>query len=216
MYIILLGAPGAGKGTQAHFIKNKYDLLLVSTGDILRDAVQKDSHLNNKVQSLMNRGEFITDELMIALVKKYINNKKGKNGVLLDGFPRTMPQAIALREAGFNIDCVIELEVPDNLIIKRIVGRRIHALSGRTYHVTLNPPKVHNRDDVTGEILTIRKDDQEYIVRKRLIEYHKMTEPVINYYKRELSGHTNYYKIDGTLPIIRVNQEITKILESIQ
>ena len=196
MRIILLGAPGAGKGTQAQFIMEKYGIPQISTGDMLRAAVK-----------------LVTDELVIALVKERIAQEDCKNGFLLDGFPRTIPQADAMKDAGINVDFVLEFAVPDELIVDRIVGRRVHAPSGRVYHVTYNPPKVEGKDDVTGEELTTRKDDQEETVRKRLVEYHQLTAPLIAYYSKEAeAGKTQYHKIDGTRKVAEVSTQLAEIL----
>ena len=151
MRIILLGAPGAGKGTQAQFIKENYGIPQISTGDMLRAAVSAGTELGLKAKALMDNGQLVTDELVIALVKERIKQDDCRNGFLLDGFPRTIPQADAMKEAGINVDFVLEFAVPDEIIVERIVGRRVHAPSGRVYHIKFNPPKVENRDDVTGE-----------------------------------------------------------------
>ncbi|MCF1868631.1 adenylate kinase, partial [Klebsiella pneumoniae] len=151
MRIILLGAPGAGKGTQAQFIKENYGIPQISTGDMLRAAVSAGTDLGLKAKALMDNGQLVTDELVIALVKERIKQDDCRNGFLLDGFPRTIPQADAMKEAGINVDFVLEFAVPDEIIVDRIIGRRVHAPSGRVYHVKFNPPKVENRDDVTGE-----------------------------------------------------------------
>ncbi|WP_455817037.1 adenylate kinase [Pseudomonas cerasi] len=213
MRIILLGAPGAGKGTQAQFIMEKYGIPQISTGDMLRAAVKAGSELGQKAKQIMDDGKLVTDELVIALVKERIAQEDCRNGFLLDGFPRTIPQADAMKEAGIKVDNVLEFAVPDELIVDRIVGRRVHAPSGRVYHVTYNPPKVEGIDDVTGEELTIRKDDQEATVRKRLVEYHEMTAPLIAYYSKEAAaGNTAYHKIDGTRKVTEVSAELAKIL----
>ena len=213
MRIILLGAPGAGKGTQAQFIMQKYGIPQISTGDMLRAAVKAGSPLGLQAKSLMDAGKLVTDELVIALVKERIAQSDCSNGFLLDGFPRTVPQADAMKAAGINVDYVLEFDVPDEVIIDRMSGRRIHAASGRVYHVRHNPPKVENVDDVTGESLTIRKDDSEEIVRKRLVEYHDLTKPLISYYQHEAEeGLTKYFRIDGTQPVADVTKELAKIL----
>ena len=213
MRIILLGAPGAGKGTQAQFIMQKYGIPQISTGDMLRAAVKAGSPLGLQAKELMDNGKLVTDELVIALVKERIAQSDCEKGFLLDGFPRTVPQADAMKEAGINVDYVLEFDVPDEVIIDRMSGRRIHACSGRVYHIRHNPPKVENIDDVTGEPLTIRKDDNEEIVRKRLVEYHDLTKPLVNYYQHEANeGRTKYYRIDGTQAVSAVTNELTKIL----
>ncbi|OCG22721.1 adenylate kinase [Gilliamella sp. App2-1] len=213
MRVILLGAPGAGKGTQAQFIMQKYEIPQISTGDMLRAAVKAGTALGLQAKELMDAGKLVTDELVIALVKERIAQSDCANGFLLDGFPRTVPQADAMKAAGIKVDYVLEFDVPDAVIIDRMSGRRIHAASGRVYHVRHNPPKVENVDDVTGEPLTIRKDDNEEIVRKRLVEYHDLTKPLINYYQHEAKeGHTQYFRVDGTQPVAEVTKELAKIL----
>ncbi len=213
MRIILLGAPGAGKGTQAQFIKEKYGIPQISTGDMLRAAVKAESDLGKKAKEIMDAGKLVTDELVIALVKERITQQDCRNGFLLDGFPRTIPQADAMKDAAINADYVLEFDVPDALIVDRIVGRRVHAPSGRVYHVKFNPPREENKDDVTGEPLTTRKDDQEETVRKRLVEYHQQTAPLVDYYKKEAqAGNTRYFNIDGTRKVTEINQELAKIL----
>ncbi|MDX7987970.1 adenylate kinase [Xenorhabdus sp. 12] len=213
MRIILLGAPGAGKGTQAQFIMEKYGIPQISTGDMLRAAVKAGTELGLKAKELMDNGKLVTDELVIALVKERIKQDDCRNGFLLDGFPRTIPQADAMKEAGIKIDSVLEFDVPDEIIVDRIIGRRVHAPSGRVYHIKFNPPKVENKDDVTGEELTTRKDDQEDTVRKRLVEYHTQTAPLVSYYQKEAQeGNTQYFKLDGTRQVSEVSAELAKIL----
>ncbi|SCB78321.1 adenylate kinase [Gilliamella intestini] len=213
MRIILLGAPGAGKGTQAQFIMQKYGIPQISTGDMLRAAVKAGTPLGLQAKELMDAGKLVTDELVIALVKERIAQSDCVNGFLLDGFPRTVPQADAMKAAGINVDYVLEFDVPDAVIIDRMSGRRIHAPSGRVYHIRHNPPKVENVDDVTGEPLTIRKDDNEEIVRKRLVEYHDLTKPLISYYQHEAKeGRTQYFRVDGTQAVADVTKELANIL----
>ena len=213
MRIILLGAPGAGKGTQAQFIMEKYGIPQISTGDMLRAAVKSGSELGLQAKELMDNGKLVTDALVIALVKERIKQDDCRNGFLLDGFPRTIPQADAMKEAGITVDFVLEFDVPDEIIVDRIIGRRVHAGSGRVYHVKYNPPKTENKDDVTGEELTIRKDDQEETVRKRLVEYHQLTAPLIQYYQKEAQmSDVKYNRIDGTRPVSEVSQELALIL----
>lgn len=213
MRIILLGAPSAGKGTQAQFIMEKYGIPQISTGDMLRAAVKSGSELGLQAKELMDNGKLVTDALVIALVKERIKQDDCRNGFLLDGFPRTIPQADAMKEAGITVDFVLEFDVPDEIIVDRIIGRRVHAGSGRVYHVKYNPPKTENKDDVTGEELTIRKDDQEETVRKRLVEYHQLTAPLIQYYQKEAQmSDVKYNRIDGTRPVSEVSQELARIL----
>ena len=213
MRIILLGAPGAGKGTQAQFIMEKYGIPQISTGDMLRAAVKSGSELGLQAKELMDNGKLVTDALVIALVKERIKQDDCRNGFLLDGFPRTIPQADAMKEAGITVDFVLEFDVPDEIIVDRIIGRRVHAGSGRVYHGKYNPPKTENKDDVTGEELTIRKDDQEETVRKRLVEYHQLTAPLIQYYQKEAQmSDVKYNRIDGTRPVSEVSQELARIL----
>lgn len=213
MRIILLGAPGAGKGTQAQFIMEKYGIPQISTGDMLRAAVKSGSELGLQAKELMDNGKLVTDGLVIALVKERIKQDDCRNGFLLDGFPRTIPQADAMKDAGISVDFVLEFAVPDEIIVDRIIGRRVHSGSGRVYHIRYNPPKVENKDDVTGDELTIRKDDQEETVRKRLVEYHQLTAPLIAYYQKDAqAGDVKYTCIDGTRPVNEVSQELARIL----
>ncbi|UVK78245.1 MAG: adenylate kinase [Sodalis sp. Fse] len=213
MRIILLGAPGVGKGTQAQFIMEKYGIPQISTGDMLRSIIKTQSALGKKAKAIMNTGNLVTDELVIALTKERIKQNDCRNGFLLDGFPRTIPQANAMKEAGIEINFILEFTVPDELIIDRIIGRRVHAPSGRIYHVKFNPPKYEGKDDITGTPLTTRKDDQEKIVRKRLVEYHQQTVPLINYYRKKTNtNETRYFTIDGNRKIADISAELTSIL----
>jgi len=184
MRLILLGAPGAGKGTQAAFICQKYGIPQISTGDMLRAAVKAGTPLGLAAKQVMDAGGLVSDDLIIALVKERIAQPDCANGFLFDGFPRTIPQADAMKAAGVKLDLVLEIDVPDAAIIDRMSGRRVHPASGRTYHVHNNPPKVEGKDDVTGEPLTQRPDDAEEIVRKRLATYHEQTEPLVAYYSK--------------------------------
>lgn len=182
MRIILLGGPGAGKGTQANYITEKYGIPQISTGDMLRAAVKAGTPLGLEARGIMEAGGLVPDETILALVKDRIAQQDCANGFLFDGFPRTIVQAERLKEQGVEIDCVVEIAVDDDEIVRRMSGRRVHLASGRTYHVHFNPPRVEGRDDVTGEALVQRKDDEEQTVRERLNVYHRQTEPLIGYY----------------------------------
>ena len=213
MRIILLGAPGAGKGTQAQFLMEKYGIPQISTGDMLRAAIKAGSALGLQAKAVMDAGQLVSDELIINLVKERVTLEDCKNGFLLDGFPRTIPQADAMKEAGINVDFVLEFDVPDEEIVKRMSGRRVHAGSGRVYHVVFNPPKEEGKDDVTGEALSIRADDEETTVRKRLDIYHQQTEPLVGYYKKEAElGNTRYSKIDGTQQVAEISKQLAVLL----
>ena len=182
MRVILLGGPGAGKGTQANYIKERYSIPQISTGDMLRAHVKSGSELGKAAKKIMDEGGLVSDDIIMGMVKERITEDDCKNGFLFDGFPRTIPQAEALRDAGVEVDAVVEIDVPDDEIIKRMSGRRVHLASGRTYHVTFNPPKVEGQDDETGEPLIQRDDDQEDTVKARLKVYHDQTEPLIDFY----------------------------------
>ncbi|MCM1128289.1 MAG: adenylate kinase [Alistipes senegalensis] len=184
MRLILLGAPGAGKGTQAAFIREKYGIPQISTGDMLRAAVKAGTPLGLEAKKVMEAGGLVSDDLIINLVKERLKQPDCQAGYLFDGFPRTLGQAEALKEAGIAIDYVVEIEVPDEMIVARMSGRRVHPASGRTYHVEFHPPKVEGKDDVTGEDLIIRDDDREETVKKRLAVYHEQTEVLVGYYSR--------------------------------
>jgi adenylate kinase len=192
MKIILLGAPGAGKGTQANYIKARFNIPQISTGDMLRAAVKAGTPLGIAAKKVMDAGSLISDDIIINLVKERIKEADCANGFLFDGFPRTLPQAQAMKDAGIAIDYVVEIEVADSEIIQRMSGRRVHPTSGRTYHIMFNPPKVFGKDDVTGEDLVQRPDDVEDTVIKRLGVYHDQTKPLVEYYAAwEKSGDTN-------------------------
>jgi len=183
MRIILLGAPGAGKGTQANFIREKFNIPQISTGDMLRAAVKAGTPLGLAAKSIMDAGGLVSDDLIINLVKERIKDADCANGFLFDGFPRTLPQAQEMKDAGIPIDFVVEIDVADTEIIKRMSGRRVHPASGRTYHIVFNPPKVAGKDDLTGEDLIQRQDDAEETVLKRLNVYHDQTKPLVAYYQ---------------------------------
>lgn len=213
MRIVLLGAPGAGKGTQAQFIMEKFGIPQISTGDMLRAAIKAGTALGLKAKEVMDQGQLVSDDLIIGLVKERIAQDDCAKGFLLDGFPRTTPQADAMKEAGVAIDYVLEFAVPDEEIVKRMSGRRVHPGSGRVYHLVYNPPKVAGKDDVTGEELTIRVDDEEGTVRKRLNIYHEQTEPLVGYYKQAAAaGETEYHAIDGTQAVDVIGKKLASIL----
>lgn len=184
MRVVLLGGPGAGKGTQAAFITGRYEIPQISTGDMLRAAIRSGSALGGRAAALMDAGRLVPDEIIIGLVEERIAAADCANGFLLDGFPRTIPQAAAMRARGVRIDAVVEISVPDEEIIERMSGRRVHPGSGRTYHVRFNPPAREGIDDVTGEPLVLREDDREATVRHRLAVYHEQTKPIIGYYRQ--------------------------------
>ncbi|HYD62563.1 MAG TPA: adenylate kinase [Noviherbaspirillum sp.] len=205
MRLILLGPPGAGKGTQANFIKEKFNIPQISTGDMLRAAVKAGTPLGLEAKKVMDAGGLVSDDIIIGLVKDRLKQPDCANGYLFDGFPRTIPQADAMKEAGVTIDFVLEIDVPDESIIERMSGRRVHQPSGRTYHVKFNPPKVEGKDDVTGEELIQRDDDKEDTVKKRLAVYHDQTEVLVDYYNKWAqsgqSGAPKYRKISGVGPV---------------
>jgi adenylate kinase len=216
MRIILLGAPGAGKGTQAQFVSEKFGIPQISTGDMLRAAVKAKSELGLQVEQVMVSGGLVTDEIIIALVKERISQDDCVNGFLFDGFPRTIPQAKAMVDALVEIDVVLEIDVPDNEIVKRLSGRRVHLDSGRVYHVDFHPPKERGKDDQTGEELIQRDDDREDTVRNRLALYHEQTKPLVKFYT-ELSskGNTvNVLKVNGVANVEVIKQKILSALNS--
>lgn len=201
MRLILLGGPGAGKGTQAAFITERYAIVQISTGDMLRAAAQAGSPVGLEAKRLMDAGQLCPDGLIIELVKQRIAEPDCRNGFLFDGFPRTIPQAEALRAQGVNLDFVVEIAVDDAEIVRRMSGRRVHPGSGRTYHVEFNPPRNPGKDDLTGEDLIQRDDDAEDTVRKRLQVYHEQTEPLVDYYSRWFASGDErapkYVRVDG-------------------
>ncbi len=217
MRLILLGAPGAGKGTQATFIKEKYNIPQISTGDMLRAAVKAGTQLGLEAKKFMDEGGLVPDEVIIGLVKERIKDADCANGFLFDGFPRTIPQAEAMKNAGVAIDYVVEIDVPDEAIVERMSGRRSHPASGRTYHVKFNPPKAEGKDDVTGEELVQREDDKEEVVLKRLQVYHDQTEQLIGYYsdwaKSGVAGAPQYVKVNGLGELNAIKEEIFAALK---
>ncbi len=219
MRLILLGGPGAGKGTQANYIKERYQIPQISTGDMLRAAVKAGTELGMKAKEYMDSGGLVPDTVIIGLVKERIKEADCAKGFLFDGFPRTIPQADAMKEAGVAIDAVVEIDVPDEEIVKRMSGRRAHLASGRTYHVIYNPPKVEGKDDVTGEPLVQRDDDKEEVVRKRLEVYHAQTEPLVNYYKQWAAtgeaGAPKHVFIEGVGKVDQIRDNIFSALDKI-
>jgi adenylate kinase len=216
MRLILLGGPGAGKGTQAAYITQKFRIPQISTGDMLRAAVKAGTPLGLAAKQVMDRGDLVSDDIIIGLVKERILADDAKNGFLFDGFPRTIPQADAMKAAGVKLEHVVEIAVPDEVIVERMSGRRVHVASGRTYHVKFNPPKVAGVDDVSGEPLVQRVDDKEETVRKRLEVYHTQTEPLVHYYeswsKTGDAQAPHYHRVDGLGAVDEVSNRIFKAL----
>ena len=213
MRIILLGAPGAGKGTQAAFIREKFNIPQISTGDMLRAAVKAGTPLGLEAKKFMDAGGLVPDEVIIGLVKERIKDPDCQTGFLFDGFPRTIPQAAAMKDAGVDIDYVVEIDVPDEEIIQRLSGRRVHPASGRTYHVVFNPPQAEGKDDITGEDLVQRDDDREETVLKRLQVYHNQTEPLVSYYSEWANqtgpGHKpKYVRVNGLGSMDKIRNDI--------
>ncbi|WHZ11804.1 MAG: Adenylate kinase [Burkholderiaceae bacterium] len=218
MRLILLGAPGAGKGTQAAFICQKYGIPQISTGDMLRAAVKAGTALGLQAKTVMDSGALVSDDIIIGLVKERITQADCANGFLFDGFPRTIPQAEAMKAAGVKLDYVLEIDVPFDAIIERMSGRRSHPASGRIYHVKFNPPKVAGRDDVTGEPLIQRDDDREETVRKRLEVYSAQTRPLVDYYanwaKHDPAAAPKYRTINGSGSVDEIRARALAALES--
>ncbi|OQY08434.1 MAG: adenylate kinase [Desulfobacteraceae bacterium 4572_123] len=219
MRLILLGGPGAGKGTQANYISKNFSIPQISTGDMLRAAVKAGTELGMQAKKIMDTGGLVSDDIIIGLVKERIKEPDCKNGFLFDGFPRTIPQADAMKDAGVSIDAVVDIDVPDEEIIRRMGGRRVHLASGRTYHLIFNPPREEGRDDETGEPLIQRDDDMEETVRKRLDVYHAQTEPLIDYYKKwKASGDAaapEYIFIEGVGKVDEIKNRIFSALEQL-
>jgi adenylate kinase len=216
MRLILLGAPGAGKGTQAKFITEKYGIPQISTGDMLRAAVKAGTPLGLEAKKIMDAGGLVSDDIIMGLIQERLKQPDCAKGYLLDGFPRTIPQAEAMRRLGIDVDYVIDVEVPDEEIIKRMSGRRVHLPSGRTYHVIFNPPKVPGKDDITGEDLIQRDDDKEETVRRRLAVYHEQTKPLWDFYTRwAATGDPRAPKcvrVSGVGPVEEVRDAIFRAL----
>jgi adenylate kinase len=218
MRILLLGLPGAGKGTQAQFLIERYKIPQISTGDMLRAAMKANSPLGNEVRGYMDRGALVPDQVVIELVKERIKAPDCATGFIMDGFPRTLPQAEALRQAGIDINFVIEIEVGDGEILRRMSGRRVHPPSGRSYHIEFKPPRVPGKDDLTGEPLVQRSDDNEETVKRRIQTYHDQTKPLINYYLSwAASGDTrapHYINIYGRGTVEHIRDKIVAAIES--
>jgi adenylate kinase len=216
MKLILLGAPGAGKGTQAAFIAGKFGIPQISTGDMLRAAVKAKTALGQQAQQFMDAGRLVPDDVIIGLVKERIKQPDCARGFLFDGFPRTIPQADAMKNGGVNLDYVVEIEVDDAEIIRRLSGRRVHPASGRTYHVAFNPPRSEGKDDLTGEPLVQRDDDREDTVRKRLEVYHSQTRPLVDYYSKWAQsgkpGAPKYVKVPGIGSVESIRDKIFAVL----
>ncbi len=210
MRIILLGSPGSGKGTQARFITEKYGIASISTGDMLRAAVREGTPLGLEAKKIMDAGQLVSDDIILALIAERITRPDCADGFLLDGFPRTIPQAEGLENMGIKIDCVIEIVVADEEIVTRMGGRRVHLPSGRTYHLAYNPPVVAGVDDVSGEALTLRDDDQEATVRKRLAVYHQQTEPLVGYYARKPG--VRFASVSGVGNVADITAQVFAIL----
>jgi adenylate kinase len=217
MRLILLGPPGAGKGTQATFIKERFGIPQISTGDMLRAAVKAGTPLGLAAKKIMDAGQLVSDEIIIGLVKDRLKEPDCKAGYLFDGFPRTLPQADSLREAGIGVDVVLEIDVPDQEIVERMDGRRVHLASGRTYHLKFNPPKQAGRDDVTGEPLIQREDDKAEVVRKRLEVYHSQTSALLDYYQkwaaRGDAAAPTYRRVDGRGTVEEIKNRVLGALQ---
>ena len=217
MRIILLGAPGAGKGTQAQFIKEKYDIPQISTGDMLRAAVKAGTEMGLQAKQKMDAGELVSDDIIIGIVKERVKEDDCKNGYLLDGFPRTIPQADAMREHNIDVDYVVEIDVDHEEIVKRLSGRRVHPASGRVYHVTYNPPKEEGKDDQTGDPLIQRDDDQEDTIRRRLAVYEEQTRPLVDYYsdwaEKDSAAAPQYVSVAGVGSVEAIRDAIFAGLE---
>ncbi len=218
MNVILLGPPGAGKGTQAKYICEKFSIPQISTGDMLRAAITAGTELGKQAKDVIEAGQLVSDDLIIGLVKERIKADDCKNGFLLDGFPRTVAQAEATKAAGVKIAAIVEIEVPDDVIVSRLSGRRVHLASGRSYHIEFHKPEVEGKDDVTGEALVQREDDKEDTIRQRLEAYHAQTEAVAGFY-RQLAADNDpdapgFVTVDGTKQINEIKGEILAGLDS--
>ena len=214
MKVLLLGAPGAGKGTQAQFITREFGIPQISTGDMLRAAIKAGTPLGLEAKKIMDAGGLVRDDIIIGMVKERIAQPDCAHGFLFDGFPRTLAQAEAMVAAGVDLDAVVKIDVPDAAIVERMSGRRVHLPSGRTYHVKYNPPKVAGKDDETGEDLVQRDDDKEETVKKRLAVYHEQTEVLVDFYSKLTGEHApRYIKVDGTQPVETVKENVITALQ---
>ena len=218
MRLILLGPPGAGKGTQAGFITAAFGIPQISTGDMLRAAIKAGTELGKMAKQVMDEGKLVSDDIIIGLVKERLKQPDCANGYLFDGFPRTIPQAQALRDSGIQLDHVVELQVPDSAVIERMSGRRVHQPSGRSYHIRFNPPKVEGKDDLTGEPLTQRDDDREEVVRKRLDVYQQQTRPLVDYYqawaKTGDAAAPRYHALAGVGTVEEIRDRVMAVLKA--
>ena len=215
MRIILLGGPGSGKGTQSQFITEQYSIPQISTGDMLRGAVKAGTPLGLEAKKVMDAGGLVFDEIILGLVKERLSNEDCANGFLLDGFPRTLPQAIGLADMGIDVDHVVEINVDDEEIVRRMAGRRVHLDSGRTYHLIYNPPKQEGLDDVTGEPLIQRDDDTENVVRDRLATYHSQTAPLIEFYsKASESSSVEFNTVEGVGSVEDITKKMLSALSN--
>ncbi|MGK0297747.1 MAG: adenylate kinase [Gammaproteobacteria bacterium] len=220
MKLILLGPPGAGKGTQAHYIKEEFNIPQISTGDILRAEVRAGTEHGKELKKIMDAGELVSDDLILEIIKTRVHDKDCKNGYLFDGFPRTVVQAEGMKANHITVDCVVELQVDDGDIIKRMSGRRVHMQSGRSYHLIYNPPRHDGKDDETGEPLMQRDDDKEETVRKRLEIYHSQTSPLIRYYsdwsQNSSQNAPKYFQIDGSQEVDVIRDNIISLLNNLK
>lgn len=214
MKIMLFGMPGAGKGTQAQYLIDRYGIPQISTGDMLRAAAKAGTALGNEAKQYMDKGELVPDRIVTELVRQRVTEPDCAKGFIIDGFPRTIPQAKALSAAGIDFDYVIECTIGDDEVLRRLTGRRVHPASGRTYHVTYNPPRAPGKDDVTGEPLVQRPDDTEATIRNRIVTYHAQTKPLIEYYReRSRSGPTRYVAVNATGPVEAIRDKLFAALE---
>ncbi len=211
MNVVLLGPPGSGKGTQAQYIVDEFGIPQISTGDMLRSAVAAGTELGLAAKKVMDAGDLVSDDIILGLVNERLRLPDCTQGALFDGFPRTLPQAEGMVEIGVAVDAVVELLVPDDVVVERISGRRVHQESGRVYHLTFNPPKVADRDDETGEPLIQRPDDTEDTVRERLTVYYEQTAPLIDHYQQSSS---EYFKTDGTVSVDEISVSIRSFLRT--